>query len=152
MVTVAKRKDARKPQASAKKKPGPKPIFKSAKALQELIDGYFSKIDQYNKENMHKNVAFKPYTMSGLANHLDIHRTTLVKYGKKDAFYKVVQRARGVVEESVEEQLMRGRNATGCIFNLKVNFGWKENGTEERGGDSLTLKDIEILKRAGFFV
>lgn len=94
---------------------GRPPKFKSPEELQEKIDAYFKYCDK-NK---------KPYTMSGLANSLDCDRDTVLNYSKKEKYFGTIKKARRKVEEYVEGRLFEGK-ATGPIFNLKNNFGWKD--------------------------
>lgn len=91
--------------------------YKNEKELEKAIDNYFSKCDE--KE--------KPYTMTGLALSLGIDRTTLINYGKKDLFSTLIKKAKSKVEEQLEESLYRLGNNSGVIFNLKNNYGWKDN-------------------------
>ena len=92
--------------------------YKTQEQLQKGIDAYFKECDE--KE--------KPYTMSGLALSLGIDRVTLIRYGDKDLFATQVKEAKDRVQAQLEENALMGKgNATFTIFNLKNNYGWKDN-------------------------
>ena len=61
--------------------------------LQKKIDDYFKKCDKKNK----------PYTMTGLANALDIDRKTLFNYSKDELFSPLIKKAKAKVEEQLED-------------------------------------------------
>lgn len=118
-----------------KKHPGGRPPkFKSVKEIQVAIDNYFfncdnRKIEQLDKLGRIVEVKVKaPYTMSGLANSLNISRETLCDYRKNkgDEFSEAITCARAKVQEDIENRLMETRNEKGAIFNLINNFGWKQ--------------------------
>lgn len=122
---------------------GGRPLkFKSKQELQERVDAYFEScfepafnkkgeplIDFRTGEQMIWQT--KPFTMAGLACFLDIDRRTLLNYSKDDRFFPTIKRARAKIEAYVEEQLFRPQIAAGVIFNLKNNFGWKDNACED---------------------
>lgn len=92
--------------------------YKTKEELKQGINKYFQECDE--KE--------KPYTMSGLAYSLGIDRTTLVRYGDKDLFATLIKEAKQKVEQQLEENALMGKaNSTFTIFNLKNNYGWKDN-------------------------
>lgn len=91
--------------------------YKTEKELKEAINKYFNKCDEEGKH----------YTMTGLALSLGIDRTTLVRYGDRDLFATLIKNAKAKVEEQLEESLYRLGNNSGVIFNLKNNYGWKDN-------------------------
>lgn len=70
--------------------------------------------------------------MSGLARRLGMSRQALMDYKKKDEFLDTIKEARGMVEEYNERRLHKGQNVAGAIFNLKVNFAFKENEEENK--------------------
>lgn len=74
----------------------------------------------------------QPYTMAGLARRLHLSRQGLMEYKAKGEFSDAIKHARSVVEEFNERLLLSNRNATGAIFNLKVNFQYKENEEENK--------------------
>jgi hypothetical protein len=114
------------------KHPGGRPLtFKSEKVLRARIDEYFAYCDNrikniYSKE-MGDNMPIsypEPYTMSGLAEYLDVDRKTIVNYSHKDQFFLTIKRARAKVEHDLEVRLLESRTPVGVIFNLKNNFAW----------------------------
>ncbi|BDF57503.1 hypothetical protein CE91St36_03200 [Christensenellaceae bacterium] len=117
---------------------GGRPLkFKSAKDLEKKIGEYF---DRCEKKGM-------PFTMSGLANGLDVDRKTLLNYGEREEFFPTIKRARQKVEQWWEERLANPA-ATGAIFNLKNNFDWKdktEQSINVSGKMSLEGKLREVM-------
>lgn len=90
--------------------------YKTEEQFQKVVDKYFKDCDKDGR----------PYTMSGLALALDLDRYTLVRYGDKDLFAPLVKRAKARVEQQLEEDLHRLGNNSGIIFNLKNNYGWRD--------------------------
>lgn len=119
-------------------------IFKTPEEMQKVIDEYFDwcdnrgieKVDDDGKRYMIASPA--PYTMSGLARRLGMDRRTLVDYTERDEFLPTLKAARERVHEDVETRLME-KQATGAIFNLKNNFGWKDESKTDitSGGDKI---------------
>lgn len=64
-------------------------------------------------------------TISGLALVLDLVRQSLINYEGKPEFLDTIKKAKARVEGYVEQRLFY-QNPAGCIFNLKNNFGWKD--------------------------
>jgi len=95
--------------------------FQSPEELQELIDDYFEEMDE--KE--------LPYTITGLALHLDTTRETLLDYSKKERFSDTIIKAKLKIQNYAENELFRKQGqVAGIIFNLKNNYkGWKEEQT-----------------------
>lgn len=103
---------------------GGRPLkWKNPKVLKKLVDEYFEN-NTINK------------TLSGLANYLNITRSTLYEYDKKDKFSDIIKTARSRIETIYEERLVYGDRPTGVIFALK-NMGWKDRS-------DLTTDDKEI--------
>ena len=85
--------------------------------MEKIIEDYF---DLCNKKHL-------PYTVSGLAIALDMTRETLLRYEEQNEFSDTIKRAKQRVEGYAEMCLFRGGGiATGVIFSLKNNFGWKD--------------------------
>lgn len=113
--------------------------YKTEEDLQKGIDKYFQECDK--KE--------RPYTMSGLAESLDIDRRTLINYGNNDLFCSLIKKAKQKVERQLEENALTGKgNATFTIFNLKNNYGWQDRTEVEVKRDP--IEDLtplaELLK------
>ena len=115
--------------------------YKTKEELQKGIDKYFDDCDKDNK----------PYTISGLALSLDIDRRTLLNYGEREEFFPLIKRAKARVENMLEENLYRLGNNSGIIFNLKNNYGWKDNieiSNEQSQLDKLDKVLQELKKEA----
>ena len=116
--------------------------FNSVEEVQQKIDKYF----EYCEINK------KPYTMSGLAYYLEISRQTLVNYSYKDEYFDTIKKARDRIQMQLEENaLSNNANPTFTIFNLKNNFGWKEQ-SEIKQSISNNYKELsveELKKLAG---
>ena len=116
--------------------------FKSVEEVEEKINAYFNYCEE--KE--------KPYTMSGLAYYLEVSRQTLVNYSYKDEYFDTIKKARDRIQMQLEENaLSNNANPTFTIFNLKNNFGWKEQ-SEIKQSISNNYKELsveELKKLAG---
>ena len=105
---------------------GRKKLYSSANEMQKIIDKYFIECDEKGK----------PYTMSGLAYALDMDRKSLLNYSKDEKFLPTIKKAKLKIEQQLEESLYRLGNNSGIIFNLKNNYGWKDQveiNKEENG-------------------
>lgn len=115
--------------------------FKSVNELQKNIDEYFKSCfeevwvqDQesgkweqsFDKDGKPVMRQIRPFTITGLALALDTTRDTLLDYEGKKQFSDTIKRAKEIVHNFVEEQCLTRQSPTGCIFNLKNNFGWKD--------------------------
>lgn len=106
----------------------------------------------------------KDYTVSGLALWLHTTRETLLDYekGTYDSpvaegeersvdFSDAIKRAKLAIENYAEQKLF-GPNATGVIFNLKNNWGWKDKKEVEHSGEinrNATDEELDaIIERA----
>lgn len=109
-------------------------LYETKEEVQKIIDAYFSLCDQLEK----------PYTMSGLANALNMSRQSLINYSKEDEFFDTIKKARAEVEQQLEENALMGKaNSTFTIFNLKNNYGWRD--TVEVKNDNELSKLDELL-------
>lgn len=114
--------------------------------FEKAIKKYFDDCDKSwrysgEKGKLKKVSAPRPYTMSGLAYALGMDRRTLMLYGREDAFYHTVKKARDRVHQFQEEKLFNRDSATGAIFALKNNFsddGWKDKQEVEQTGNTPT--------------
>ncbi len=94
----------------------------------------------------------KPVTMSGLALHLELSRSSLINYEHhfpncKELFH-AIKNARLRVEASYEGKLVSGIPATGLIFGLKNNFGWKDQMQLDVTSNGESLFDKESILNA----
>lgn len=114
--------------------------FGDVEELEARIDDYFA-TSAYMGEGEKRT--FAP-TMAGLARHLDVDRKTITNYANKEEFFPTIKRARGRVEEFLEQRLY-GNTVTGVIFNLKNNFDWKDKQEIEQKVeiDDTSLSDTE---------
>lgn len=109
-------------------------LYSSVGDMQKIIDEYFIMCDE--KE--------KPYTMSGLAYALDMDRRSLLNYSKDEQFFPTIKKAREKVEQQLEENALMGKaNSTFTIFNLKNNYGWRDQ-VEVKNDNELSKLD-ELL-------
>jgi hypothetical protein len=97
---------------------GGRPLkFKSVEELQNKIDAYFEYCDEIGEY----------YTMSGLADYLDIDRVTLIRYGERDEFCNTIKKAKRKVEKQFELNTLKGQyNPTIAIFLMKNNFNYED--------------------------
>lgn len=107
---------------------GRPPLFTSDEELQAAIEDYFAQLSADGDETP------TPPTISGLAYHLGMSTETLRRYGDGDQFCATVKRAKQRVEMFLETRLY-GTAPTGTIFNLKNNFGWKDQQDHKLSGD-----------------
>jgi len=89
----------------------------------------------------------RPYTVTGLALHLNLTRKGLIDYQGREEFSHTITRAKSKVEMGYEEALF-GKSANGVSFGLKENFGWKDRVTSEitgkDGGPIETVAEVTI--------
>ena len=82
-------------------------------------------IMEYLEDN---NTPECPPTMTGLAMSLGLSRQGLLEYTRKSLFSDTIKQARQFVEEVNERMLITKKTSPiGNIFNLKNNFGWKDD-------------------------
>ena len=109
-------------------------LYENKEQVHKIIDEYFALCDEKDK----------PYTMSGLANALNMSRQSLINYSKDDEFFDTIKKARADVEQQLEENALSGKaNSTFTIFNLKNNYGWRD--TVEVKNDNELSKLDELL-------
>jgi hypothetical protein len=114
---------------------GRPPIFASVEEMEEAIQEYFAECNDPETP--------MPLTVSGLAYALGMSTETLRKYGDKDQFSATVKRAKQRVEMYLECRLDAAA-PTGAIFNLKNNFGWKDQQDHTVSGGE---KPLEVIER-----
>lgn len=127
--------------------------YKTVEALETAIEEYFqlqdNRIQQVysaKQDAVLEMVNPAPYTMSGLARAMGIDRDTLINYASKEEYFGAIKAARERVHEDVEQRLME-KQATGAIFNLKNNFGWKDKTETDitSGGNPIQIYIPEKL-------
>lgn len=108
--------------------------YNNIEEMEQTINKYFKYCDE-NK---------KPYTVSGLANALDLTRQSLLNYEENDEFFDTIKRAKSKIEQFAEECLFVGSNTAGVIFNLKNNYNWKDKQEIEANIESDVTINIEL--------
>lgn len=98
---------------------GQRKKFEDIDQLKAAIDNYFLDCDERRA----------PYTVSGLALHLETSRRMLLDLQKKDYYSNDFKHLIGLAKQKIlsrmEEGALSGRyNATATIFTLKNNFGY----------------------------
>ena len=115
---------------SAPAKVGRPPKFKTPEDMQMQIEAYFATCDE-NK---------RPYTVPGLALALGFSsRSSLFDYATRNAgheeFADTIKTAKLHIEAQRAEALVTCKgNPAGMIFDLKNNFGWKDQQNVELTG------------------
>jgi hypothetical protein len=116
---------------------GPPLKYKTVEEMQKIIDEYFDWCDNKTKKvyDEKKGIEYMisdpaPYTMHGLARRLGLSRQALMEYNNRDEYGDAIKEARDKVAEDVETRLM-SKAPTGAIFNLKNNFGWKDETKQD---------------------
>jgi len=120
---------------AAEKEPAPvgRPRkFTDLKLMQKKIDKYFEDCDERKTK----------YTVPGLARALGfMSRASVWDYGNMPEFNDTIKSAMLKMEQQRAEDLLTENNPVGKIFDLKNNFGWKDEKNLNVKGD---LK-IEII-------
>ncbi len=124
--------------------------YKTVESLQEAVDNYF-KVDAF-MPTASGETEYLP-TMAGLALSLDVDRRTIVNYSNNEDYFPTIRKARAKIESFIETRLY-GNNVTGCIFNLKNNFDWKDkqeietkDTTEEISDEDLNAKIVAAMEK-----
>ena len=124
--------------------------YKTVENLQEAVDDYFE-TDAFVMNSSGES-EYLP-TMAGLALSLDVDRKTVVNYSHRDEYFPTIRKARAKIESFIETRLY-GNNVTGCIFNLKNNFDWKDkqevetkDTTHEVTDEDLNAKIMELMEK-----
>ena len=112
--------------------PAGRPLkFKSVEELQDKIDEYFRWCDARKKKFVTKDGQVidvpdpRPYTITGLALWLKTTRDLLLDYEERDEFSDTIRMAKLRCQNFAEESLWTPKIASGVIFNLTNNYGWK---------------------------
>lgn len=147
------------------KNKGGRPLkFKTPARLQEKIDAYFLRCDNWKKvEKIQNGVKLSmnapyPYTIEGLCVYLDVDRKTLLNYqGERQwqdnidsEFFHTVNKAKEKILWNLKERaLMNESNAAVSIFNLKNNYGFKDQNQTEiswpEGANPFSAVEINIV-------
>lgn len=142
--------------------------FKTVKELEAKIEAYFNSCFDiryltkkdgspiFDKDDLpaFEKRQVKPFTVTGLAVFLDTTRQTLLEYqgeveGRQKAnpgYADAITRAKTRIEAYADENLFTPQIATGVIFNLTNNFGWrdtKHNLHDVEGTLASLMRDAE---------
>lgn len=121
-----------------KKNKGGRPLlFKTPEELQERIDQYFDDCDEG---------PLRPYTVTGLAVALDTDRSTLLRYEKEDEYYDTIKKAKAIIHNYAEESLWKSGIVAGVIFNLKNNWGWRDQSETDITSGGEKIEGVQIYK------
>ncbi|NHW45955.1 hypothetical protein HAV21_03460 [Paenarthrobacter sp. MSM-2-10-13] len=157
--------DQTTPDTPEEKNKGGRPLkFKTVDELQVAIDSYFDACDPHLESRLVESginergetifaqrkvmTEQKPYTVSGLARALGIHRETLVNYKESDQFSDSVMAAYDRCHEWAENALFT-KSATGAAFSLKNNWGWKERQEIDHTTDGKPMQALVEIVRSG---
>lgn len=128
----------------AKHPGGRPPKFKTPQDLQASVDEYFEscwfeKVTEVEDKETGKietsvvRYQQRPYTIAGLAYHLNMTTQGVREYQGKPEFSCIIKRAKLKIEMNFEENLS-GKNPAGSIFWLKNHAGYKEKQEMELTG------------------
>ena len=138
---------------------GRPPKYKTKEEMQEKIDEYFNScyrpIGRTTSSGEYKilkddngNIIYeqhRPFTITGLADALDMSRQDLLNYQEKEEFFDTVTRAKRKCELYAEERLYDKDGNRGAMFSLSNNFkDWKEKQSIEANVNTeikVTLED-----------
>ncbi len=112
---------------------GRPPLYKTPKQMQRAIDDYFDNIAEGRQP-----------TVTGMVYSLGFDDRSALDYyaAEKPEFSRTIKRAKMRIEGFLEETLFRQGSIAGVIFNLKNNFGWKdEQKIEHSGGVRIVATD-----------
>ena len=124
------------------KEPIGRPLkYKTAEEMQEKIDKYFKScykpVVVFNKDKCKCETVrdddgniieeqYRPFTVTGLADALDMSRQSLLNYSKEEEFFDTIMRAKRKCELYAEERLYDKDGNRGAMFSLSNNFAeWK---------------------------
>jgi hypothetical protein len=141
----------------AGKHPGGRPPkYKTVEELEARIEDYFEScwVDKVT-ETTDKDGAItmstvryqtRPYTVTGLALHLNMTREGLLFYeDKNQEFADAITRAKMRCHMFAEESLFTAKNSNGPAFSLKNNFGWKDRQEVEQSGPNGGPQQHEVV-------
>ncbi|NDY57390.1 hypothetical protein G3N56_11620 [Desulfovibrio sulfodismutans] len=115
---------------------GRPPYYSSVQEMQAAIDAYFHMADEKGW----------PYTVPDLALALGFtSRQSLLNYSYKHEYMDTIKRAKLRIEGQRARQLVQGQGmVAGQIFDLKNNFGWRDQQDHEQTRGAMTLVQNNI--------
>lgn len=156
-----KRKPVKRTQAQIDNPPPiKKPIYTDSELFQAKVNEYFEICDAtvIKKQVVAggKVIIIKtpePYTMAGLAYHLDIERQTLNNYKKRDSYFDIIMCARKRIEKANISLAMVGcHDSKIAALNLASNYGYavkSDISVEDTTKPKRPDRDVEALQEAG---
>lgn len=109
---------------------GTKPKYNNCIDFDGMCEAYFEECDENTFFDGTNDIPFpEPYLKSGLALFLELTTESLRLYSKdKDSpFFAIIKRNYDRIQNDLEKRsIMQGKQAVGCLFNLKCNFGMVE--------------------------
>jgi hypothetical protein len=115
--------------------------FKTVEELQTVIDGYFDSC-----QNSQGDI-IRPYTITGLALHLETTRQVILNYEAREQFTDTIKRAKLKIENFAEESLFTSKQTAGVIFNLVNNHKWiNKQDVESFNTNNNTNQDLTNLE------
>ena len=135
---------------------GRPPKFKTKEEIQEKIDKYFSSCfspilnrnceivrDDKGKPILQQT---RPFTITGLADALDMSRQCLLNYEGKKEFFDTIMRAKRKCELYTEERLFDKDGVNGAKFSLANNYdNWKEKQEVDLETDKPFNVNIKVV-------
>ena len=114
---------------------GRPPFYDTPEQMQEAIEAYFDGLGEGDNP-----------TITGMVYSLGFDNRAALDYylSEKPEFSYTIKRAKMRVERFLEETLLRQGSIAGVIFNLKNNFGWKDEQKFEHTGKDGGPLDITI--------
>ena len=115
-----------------RKNPVGRPLkYPNVDLLQAAIDAYFAECKETGE----------PLTVEGLADALEMDRRTLLNYEDRDEFFSTIKKAKGKILRNLVVRSLTGvGNSASTIFNLKNNYGYKDQQDIAVQGDSFEFK------------
>jgi len=99
-----------------------------------IVDGKCINVKKSNGEVLKEQ--YRPFTVTGLADALDMTRETLLRYGEQEKFSDTIRRAKRKCELYAEERLFDKEGANGAKFSLANNFScWSDKQKIEHSGN-----------------
>lgn len=96
--------------------------FKTPEELEAKINAYFSEIE---------SIEGAVPTITGLAKYLNTSRETLREYKERPEYVDPIKKALSICEYYIENGALTNKlNTVFSIFNLKNNYGWKDESTK----------------------
>ena len=110
--------------------------YSSPAEMQAVIDAYYLRCEEKGK----------PITVAGLCLALGLVRQSLLNYQNEydPEYNEIIETAKATVHACVEEMMMGGKcPPVAAIFNLKNNFGWKDQSEQVING-SFDVRKVVI--------